>query len=79
MLDVQYEELVFRPETVAREMVEFCGLDWDPSCLDTGRVRRPVGTASVWQVRQPINTGSVGKWRNYEKHLEPLIRALEAP
>ena len=73
---VEYERLVTQPETAARPMVEFCGLDWTPECLNTAAVDRPIETASVWQVRQPINKGSVGKWKRYEQHLEPMIKAL---
>ena len=40
------------------------------------RVNRPIETASVWQVRQPINKGSIGKWKRYERHLEPMLKAL---
>jgi hypothetical protein len=53
-------------------MVEFIGLDWDPSCLDFHRTERVVITASRWQVRQKIHGGSAGRWRHYEKHLGPL-------
>jgi len=74
--EIDYERLVTEPETVARPMVEFCGLEWTPDCLNTSGVERPIETASVWQVRQPINKGSVGKWKRYERHLEPMIKAL---
>jgi len=73
---VEYERLVSEPDTVARDMVEFCGLRWTPECLDMARVNRPIETASVWQVRQPINKGSIGKWKRYERHLEPMLKAL---
>lgn len=76
ILEVEYERLVGEPDTTARGMVEFCRLQWQPECLDTARVTRPIETASVWQVRQPINKGSVGKWRRYEHHLKPMIDAL---
>lgn len=74
--EVEYERLVTEPESAARPMVEFCGLEWTPECLNTTAVDRPIETASVWQVRQPINKGSVGKWKRYERHLEPMIKAL---
>ena len=74
--EVEYEQLVTEPESAARPMVEFCGLEWTPECLNTTAVDRPIETASVWQVRQPINKGSVGKWKRYERHLEPMIKAL---
>ena len=76
-LDVVYEDLVANPEAVSRQMVAFCGLEWDDRCLSFYANRRPVQTMSKLQVRQPIYTTSVGRWRRYEKHLGPLLEALE--
>lgn len=73
---VDYERLVGQPDVIARGMVEYCGLEWDPQCLDTSKVTRPIETASAWQARQPINTGSLGKWKRYERQLQPMIEAL---
>jgi tetratricopeptide (TPR) repeat protein len=72
LLDVPYEDLVTDTESWARRMLEFINLPWDPRCLEFHRTDRVVLTASKWQVRQKITTGSVGRWRNYEKHLAPL-------
>jgi hypothetical protein len=52
------------------------GLSWNPACLDFRKTQRTVVTASTWQVRQPIYTRSVARWRNYEKHLGPLLEVL---
>jgi tetratricopeptide (TPR) repeat protein len=76
LLDVPYEGLVEDPETWSRRMVEFIGLDWDPRCLDFRGTRRTVRTASRWQVRQQISNRSVGRWRHYEKFVEPLKQLL---
>jgi hypothetical protein len=76
MLEVQYEELVGDLETEARRIVEFCGLGWDAACLSFYKTERPVRTASVIQVRQPIYPSSVGRWRAYEKELQPFLIAL---
>jgi len=76
-LEVAYEDLVANPEAVSRRMVAFCGLDWDDRCLAFYENRRPVQTMSKLQVRRPIYTTSVGRWRRYEKHLGPLLEALE--
>jgi tetratricopeptide (TPR) repeat protein len=76
LLEVVYEDLVAEPEAGARRLLAFVGLPWDPRCLDFHRAPRRVMTASKWQVRQKINTNSVARWRNYEKHLEPLQRLL---
>lgn len=75
-LEVEYEKLVTSPESQARRLVEHCGLDWRPDCLTPEKVERAVETASLWQVRQPINARSVGKWRRYERQLRPMIEAL---
>ena len=56
-------------------MVEHVGLSWDSRCGDPQGAAGIVRTFSKWQVRQPINTASVGRWRHYEKFVGPL-RAL---
>lgn len=76
MLAIDYEELVNDLEGESRRLIEFLGLDWEPACLDFYRTDRPVFTASSWQVRQPLYTRSVGRWRCYEKHLGPLFEVL---
>jgi tetratricopeptide (TPR) repeat protein len=76
MLEVQYEELVADFENHARRIVEFCGMDWNPRCLAFYETKRPVRTASVTQVREPIFTRSIGRWREYERWLGPLFDAL---
>jgi hypothetical protein len=79
MIDVRYEDLVARPEQTSRQMLEFCGLDWDQGCMRFFENPRPVRTASNWQVRQPIYSSAIGRWRNYEKHLAPLLKSLGLP
>jgi len=58
--------------------MSFLGLEWEPACLEFHRTQRTVATASSWQVRQPLYDRSVGRWRNYERHLAPLLRALSS-
>jgi tetratricopeptide (TPR) repeat protein len=76
ILDVDYENYTTDLEGTARRIVDFVGLDWDPQCLDFYKVERSVHTASNWQVRQPIYATSVGRWRNYMPHIQPLVDAL---
>jgi hypothetical protein len=76
MLEVQYEQVVDDLEGQARRLVAHCGLDWDDACLAFHKTQRPVWTASVTQVRQPIYKSAVGRWRVYEKFLDPLVQAL---
>jgi len=78
IMDVHYEELVADLEGVARRIVSHCGMVWDTCCLDFHRTQRPVGTASATQVRKPIYKESVGRWRKYEVHLQPLLTELGA-
>jgi tetratricopeptide (TPR) repeat protein len=76
VLEVDYEETVTDLEGVARRLVEWCGLDWEPACLAFHKGKRPVRTASVAQVRQPIYTRSAARWKHYEKALRPLFDTL---
>lgn len=76
-LDVPYAELVADQEKWTRRILDFLGLTWDEQCLNFDQTKRPVLTASYWQVRQKIYRGSVGRWRNYEKYIGPL-RTLAA-
>jgi tetratricopeptide (TPR) repeat protein len=76
MLDVQYEDVVADLETQARRILAYCELPWDDRCLSFHETERPVRTASVTQVRQPIYKSAVGRWRDYEEFLGPLLEAL---
>lgn len=71
-----YEALVADPQAQVPELLAACGLDFEPACLSFHTNRRVVRTASVTQVRQPVYTSSVSKWRRYEKQLQPLIRMI---
>jgi hypothetical protein len=77
LLEVPYEALVESPEAWSRRMLEFVGLTWDPKCLEFHATPRTVNTFSKWQVRQRISRSSVGRWRNYEKFLGPLLRLAD--
>ena len=76
VLEVDYEETVADLEAVARRLVDWCGLEWEPACLAFHEGKRPVRTASVSQVRQPIYQRSVARWRHYEKSLGQLFDRL---
>jgi tetratricopeptide (TPR) repeat protein len=75
--EVCYEQLVDDFEAEARRLVEACGLEWEPACLRFHETARPVRTASVTQVRQPLYRKSVGRWKAYEPYLAPLFQRLE--
>jgi hypothetical protein len=76
IIEVDYETLVADLEPTARRLIAACGLEWDAACLEFHRQRRPVRTASALQVRRPIYTSSVGRWRNYERELADLFARL---
>ena len=78
MLEVSYESVVADVEAEARRLVAGCGLEWEPACLAFYETRRPVKTASIMQVRQPIYSRSVGRWRKYADALAPLLSQLDA-
>jgi hypothetical protein len=76
ILDVQYDDVVADTESQARRILDYCGLEWDSRVLDFHRTERQVKTASATQVRKPIYGSSVARWRNYERHLGPLLAEL---
>ena len=75
---VQYEDLVMNQEVVSRRLIKYLDLEWDERCLDFHENKRVVGNISSMAVRQPIYTGSIGRWKHYEKQLAPLIAQLNA-
>jgi len=78
ILDVVYADLVKDPETTMRRVLDFCGLAWDPACIDLTKNESAVATLSTAQVREPIHARAIKEWMRYEKQLEPLKRALAA-
>lgn len=75
---LDYESLVAAPETETGRLLAFCGLGFEPACLDFQNNAAPVATASVAQVRKPIFTSSKGRWTRYREHLEPALKILIA-
>ena len=76
LLEVPYEGMIADQEGWTRRMLDFIGLPWDPRCLEFHQTDRVVITASNWQVRQKLNSGAVGRWRHYERHIGPLRELL---
>ena len=77
VLEIRYEALVAGLEDESRRLIDFLGLEWDPACLAFHETERAVMAASRWQVRQPVYSGSVGRWRHYRQHLGPLLHELD--
>lgn len=78
--EVEYESLILADgfERAVRYLLEeIIGVPFDPACLEFWKTQRPVRTASAVQVRQPLFTTSLGKWKHYEPWLGPLKEALQ--
>lgn len=76
ILDVDYESVVAEPEKETRRILEFCGLEFEPSCLDFQDNDRVISTASAVQVRKPLYQSSVHRWKKYGTNLNPLLVTL---
>ncbi|MFC5578492.1 sulfotransferase [Lysobacter niabensis] len=78
ILEIQYEDVVANQEASTRQLLDFCGLEWDEACLRFEENASRVATASAVQVRSPIYRSAVQRWRHYEAHLEDLLQLLES-
>ncbi len=76
VLRVQHEDVVADLEGQVRRMLDFCGLEFEQSCVEYHKTERNIRTPSSEQVRQPIFTTALAQWKHYEKHLDPLKKAL---
>lgn len=76
VIHIQYEDMVKDTEATIASLLDQIGLDFETSCLKFYENKRAVKTASSEQVRQPINTKGMGRWKAIEEHLEPLKKAL---
>jgi hypothetical protein len=73
---VSYENLVEDTENETKRVLEFCGLDWEPECLRFYENKTPSTTASATQIRQPIYSRSLNRWRKYSDYLGVLSKTL---
>ena len=76
VLEVDYERLVADQETESRRILEHCELDWEDACLDFDKNTSPVATASSAQVRGPIYSSAIARWKRYDDFLGPAKRIL---
>ena len=76
VLRVQHEDVIADLEGQVRRILDFCGLEFEESCVEFHKTKRTVRTPSAEQVRQPINKSGVNQWCNFEAHLDPLKHAL---
>lgn len=75
---VHYEQVVTAQEAETRRLLAFCGLPFEAGCLAFHENAAPVATASSAQVREPLYTSALGRWRRYEAGLKPALDILEA-
>lgn len=76
ILDLAYEDLVSDQEQKSREIIDFLGLEWDPACLEFHKQDFAAMTLSSIQVRKPMTSKSIGRWKRFEQHLGPLEEGL---
>lgn len=74
--DAQYEALIADQKGETEALLQFCGLHWDEACLSFHKAERRVKTLSVAQVREPIYSSSVSRYKRFEKHLGPMMQYL---
>jgi len=75
-MELKYEDIVTDQENQTRRLLSFCGLSWNEACLRFHENEAPVATASSVQVRQPLYTGSIDRWKKYGSRLDGLRLAL---
>ncbi|BCG81397.1 tetratricopeptide repeat-containing sulfotransferase family protein [Mesorhizobium sp. 113-3-3] len=76
ILQNRYEDMVADQERQSRRLIDHLGLPWDDACLRFFDKGGSVNTFSRWQVRQPIYTSSVNRWKAYGSAIQPLVDAL---
>ena len=77
-MEIAYEDIIADQEGQTRRLLAHCGLDWQEACLDFHQQDAAVATASSVQVRQPLYSSSVGRWRKYGAALDPMREILQA-
>ncbi len=74
---LDYESLIADQEGQTRQLLAFCGLTFHPACLSFHENAAPVATASATQVRQPLYSSSMGRWKSYRPALDPALEILQ--
>ena len=75
--NLNYENLTTNQESETRQLLDYCGLDWDENCLDFHKNKRGVATVSKSQVRKKIYQGSSDAWKKYESYIKPIVEGLK--
>jgi len=77
LMESSYEEMVADPKGQAQKLLNFVNVPWDPCVLDFYKQKHVVSTSSMAQVRNPIYSTSVERWRQYEPYIQPMLNAFE--
>lgn len=75
LVRISYEDMVRQPGETIAGLLEVLGEEWDDRCLAFDKLENAVKTASVWQVREPLHTRSIGRWKNYRSYFEESFGA----
>ena len=76
VLHIQHEDVVADLESNVRRILDFCGLEFEPACLEYWKTERRIHTVSAEQVRRPVSREGIDQWRNFEPWLGPRREAL---
>ena len=79
-LEFRYEDVVADLETHARRILEFLGLPWNEKVLRFYEHAREkvVRSPTYKDVTEPVYQRSVGRWRHYARHMEPVLAKASA-
>lgn len=74
--EVKYEQIIADQDGETRRLLDFCGVEFEEACLNFHQNEAPIATASSVQVRQPLYSSSIGRWKKYGDGLQPLMDIL---
>ena len=72
-----YDKLVSDQESTSKAIINYCNLSWEPEVLEFHKNKRTIKTASIGQVRSKMYKSSLSGWKNYEQHLQPMLKILD--
>ena len=76
IFEVKYENLIKNTKTEIKNLLDYCNLKWEESCLDFHKNKRPIKTASDYQARSKIYSKSIDSWKNYDEYLNNFFDKL---
>jgi tetratricopeptide (TPR) repeat protein len=76
LMEINYEDIVRDQAAASRDIIRFLGLPWEDGVMRFHESPAPSATASAVQVRRPVYSSSVGKWRHHSDRLGPLREGL---